>query len=219
MKKFFSGLIVGVIIMITTPVIGSVYKSINVYFDKVTLMVNDELVDEETILYEGTTYVPLRAISEMLGKEVTYDVETSTAHIDEKGTNRTFIYEIKEETLFTSVTANDLIGEWEGLYIFDKFENAYEEIDLSKPGFTNETFRYYEDGSFIRQRSREDYYQTSIGDYTVIDNIIYESYENNQDVVSSGSREVNVKMSLDKDILYFFITEDDEEVIYAYYKK
>lgn len=49
--------------------------------NKVNILVNGTKVKENNFLYEGTTYVPLRAISEMLDKEVLWDQETSTVII------------------------------------------------------------------------------------------------------------------------------------------
>ena len=50
----------------------------------VNLEVNGEKVEADNILYKGTTYVPLRAVAEMLGKEVGWDQDTRTASINDK---------------------------------------------------------------------------------------------------------------------------------------
>lgn len=47
----------------------------------VDVTLNGEKQDIETLLYEGKTYVPLREISEILGKDVEWDSETKTANI------------------------------------------------------------------------------------------------------------------------------------------
>jgi hypothetical protein len=51
-------------------------------FNAVTLVVNGEKVASDNILYEGTTYVPLRVISEQLGKNVNWDSVTKTVYIE-----------------------------------------------------------------------------------------------------------------------------------------
>lgn len=88
MKKFLSGLAIGVMLMSSTSVYAESQKNINAIFGRVKLVVNSQSVEEETLLYNGVTYVPLRAVSETLDKEVSYDSNTSIAYIDEKGTNR-----------------------------------------------------------------------------------------------------------------------------------
>lgn len=42
-------------------------------------MVNGQNIDNETLLYNGTTYLPIRAIGEAIGAEVNYDAKTYTA--------------------------------------------------------------------------------------------------------------------------------------------
>ncbi|MCX7746372.1 MAG: glycosyl hydrolase family 18 protein [Clostridia bacterium] len=60
-------------------------KYIQVDLNRIHIIVNGSRVNKENILYQGTTYVPIRQVSEMLGKEVLWDLETSTANIKEKG--------------------------------------------------------------------------------------------------------------------------------------
>lgn len=88
MKKSLRGLILGLVIAImfmSTALGAQVKKTIEVVYNSVNITVNGNKVDTDNILYEGTTYVPLRAISEMLGKEVGWDGDTNTASIDDIG--------------------------------------------------------------------------------------------------------------------------------------
>ncbi|WP_248924437.1 copper amine oxidase N-terminal domain-containing protein [Paenibacillus hamazuiensis] len=55
--------------------------TIDAVFDAITIMVNLEKVESSNLLYNGRTYVPLRAVSNILGLDVTYDEPTSTAYI------------------------------------------------------------------------------------------------------------------------------------------
>lgn len=82
-KGFLMGLLVATLLM-NTAVGETVKKSIEVVYNSVNLIVNGEKVNADNILYNGTTYVPLRSIAEMLGKEVGWDQETNTASIDDK---------------------------------------------------------------------------------------------------------------------------------------
>lgn len=85
---FFLGCLIIAIIISSSLVFAETKGSINVIFDRIKLVVNGESVSKETVLYNGTTYVPLRAVAEILGKEVFFDQSTQTAYIDENGTNR-----------------------------------------------------------------------------------------------------------------------------------
>lgn len=88
MKRELKGFVVGVIIMAmlmgTFAFAADVKEVIEVRLNSVNLTVNGEKVEADNILYEGTTYVPLRAIAEMLGKEVGWNQATNTASINDK---------------------------------------------------------------------------------------------------------------------------------------
>lgn len=88
MKKFICGLVVGTMCLTTMPAFAESTQAISAIFGRVKLVVSGKPVAQETLLYNGTTYVPIRAVSEVLDKEVTFDSNTSTAYIDDKGTNR-----------------------------------------------------------------------------------------------------------------------------------
>lgn len=70
--------------------------------------VNGERVD--TFLYNGTTYVPIRAMSELFGKGVTWDGTTGTVYIGEQpGTHQWLLdacppYQTYRYETFTTVT-------------------------------------------------------------------------------------------------------------------
>lgn len=88
MKKHLKGFVLGVIIttlLMSTAFGQTVTKAIEVVYNSVNLTVNGKKVEADNILYEGTTYVPLRAIAEILDKEVGWDQATKTASINDKG--------------------------------------------------------------------------------------------------------------------------------------
>lgn len=87
MKKFVAGFMTCALLMAGSVVYGeTVTKNIEAVFGKVKLVVNGNNVDKETLVYNGTTYVPLRAAAEILNMEVTWDEATSTAGLYDKGT-------------------------------------------------------------------------------------------------------------------------------------
>lgn len=89
MKRNIKGFILLAIIttlLMTTALAAEVKDTIEVAFNSINLTVNNEKVNAENIVYEETTYVPLRAVAEMLGKEVGWNQETNTASINDKET-------------------------------------------------------------------------------------------------------------------------------------
>jgi len=88
MKKQLQGFIIGVIItamiLTSTSFAETIKQTIEVVFNSINITVNGEKVEADNILYNGTTYVPLRAVAEMLEKEVGWDQETRTVSINDK---------------------------------------------------------------------------------------------------------------------------------------
>lgn len=60
-------------------------KKITVAVNSVNLIVNGDKVSTDNFVYNGTTYVPLRTVSEKLGKEVNFNNTTKTVTISEPG--------------------------------------------------------------------------------------------------------------------------------------
>ncbi len=83
MRKIFVSVVVAFMLMISAVFAASNVQSIEVALDSVNLKVNGQNVKASNILYNGTTYVPLRAVAEMLGKKVGWEGNTNTASIDD----------------------------------------------------------------------------------------------------------------------------------------
>lgn len=83
LRGFIMGVIVSALLMSSVVLATPIEKMIEVVFNKVNITVNEEKVEADNILYQGTTYVPLRAISEILDKEVNWDGKTNTASIND----------------------------------------------------------------------------------------------------------------------------------------
>lgn len=89
MKNRLQGFIIGVLITSilmfgSSGFAESVSKMIQVNFNSVNLKVNGQPVKVDNFLYKDTTYVPIRAAAEMLGKEVGWDGSSNTASINDK---------------------------------------------------------------------------------------------------------------------------------------
>lgn len=87
-KGFIAGTVITAILMASPfSMAQSIKKNIEAVFNSVNLKVNGKTVQADNILYDGTTYVPLRTIADMLGKEVGWDEATNTASINDKNSN------------------------------------------------------------------------------------------------------------------------------------
>lgn len=80
------GILIGCVISTSVTVYGTTnFQTIQVLLNKVNLKVNGQPVQTDHILYNGTTYTPLRAVAEMLNKDVGWDADTNTASINDFG--------------------------------------------------------------------------------------------------------------------------------------
>lgn len=94
-KGIIAGTLAGALIVCSLPVIA---KSIDVVMNSVNIKLNGDWVaaqDENyvlqngtkvpySILYEGTTYLPIRKVSELLGIDIDWDNDTRTVLIEDK---------------------------------------------------------------------------------------------------------------------------------------
>lgn len=87
MRKFLkvASLSLAVVMLLVGTVFGAgVKEMIEVYTNTVGVSVNGQYVKSDNFLYKDTTYVPLREISEMLGKDVDWIQATQTATINDR---------------------------------------------------------------------------------------------------------------------------------------
>lgn len=85
MKKFVLGLIVGCVISFSIGSFASgVWSKIDVLENDIKIFANGEEVITPSFIYNDTTYVPLRAVSEKANCLVDYDAENKEAHVYNK---------------------------------------------------------------------------------------------------------------------------------------
>lgn len=94
LKSMLLGCVVGAAVVSTIPAMGydgtrtiqAVFKNIKICVDGVAMTPRDSAGKEvEPFIYNGTTYLPVRAVGEAVGKEVTYDGSTSTVYLGKSG--------------------------------------------------------------------------------------------------------------------------------------
>lgn len=84
MKKLIS-------VLLLLAVLGSsaYAETIDVHFNSVNLLVNKKSIEVPNILYNGTTYVPLRAVSETLNMNVNWYDKTRTVSVTQPSQTET----------------------------------------------------------------------------------------------------------------------------------
>jgi len=72
--------------VVTTAAAMNGTRNISVTFRNITIAVNGKVVpvEQEPFIYEGRTYVPLRAISEILGEDVSWDEANNQVRINDR---------------------------------------------------------------------------------------------------------------------------------------
>jgi hypothetical protein len=75
---------------VSVPALASSYsRMINVEVNTVNILVNGNKTNSDNIVFEGRTYVQLRDLATMMGKEIYWDQATNTASVNDKGVTYT----------------------------------------------------------------------------------------------------------------------------------
>lgn len=80
------------------------------------IFVNGSRVDAEAFISEGTTYVPLRAVSEMLGAKVEWNEDTSEINITLEGGGEPYEYAVSQISPSTVAIVGSYAGETTATY-------------------------------------------------------------------------------------------------------
>lgn len=90
MKYMFTGALIGAMVAGTTPALAAnMTKNIQVAYQNIKLVVDGKRVslsgNKEPFVYNGTTYLPIRAVGEAMDKQVSWDGNTKTVYIGDAG--------------------------------------------------------------------------------------------------------------------------------------
>ena len=101
-KESIKGFIAGIAAALTATAMATVFaepveQMISVVFDDYHIVVDgvdktDLMTDAKPFVYNGRTYVPIRFVSETLGKQVQWDGTTSTVYINDDGSMNKDVY-------------------------------------------------------------------------------------------------------------------------------
>ncbi len=111
MKRKIILLVTIITLMLNTVTMASgQVQTISVYFNSINLDVNGKQVYADNILYNGTTYIPLRKTAELLGCEVGWNGETNTASVIQYNEKKyiAFVFNSMFEITRISALCNDI---------------------------------------------------------------------------------------------------------------
>lgn len=120
MRDVLIGVLISCMIFATPVLADSVLTKIDVVLNGVGVQIEGTNVEVNSILYNGTTYLPMRKVAELVGKDIEWKQETMTANIVEKRDG--------DILSINNTVANDVITYTEnGIIVNDKeyYENGY----------------------------------------------------------------------------------------------
>lgn len=106
MKKRLQGLVAGVLIgalstgsvafaKVGTELIEAVYANVKIYIDGTLIDPKDVNGNKvEPFIYNGTTYLPVRAVGEAFGKAVSYDGQTKSVYVGMNPNEKTYLLDV-----------------------------------------------------------------------------------------------------------------------------
>lgn len=78
------------------------FRNIEVFFQRIHVTINGQqnTLNKDSILYEGSVYVPLRSLSEMLGAQVGWDSDTQEVAIDFINDNTNVLFTASQKKMY-----------------------------------------------------------------------------------------------------------------------
>lgn len=140
-------------------------KDLHAAFTDIKLLLNENIVDKEVLIVDGVSYLPIRAIGEVLGLQVEWNEEKRTINLKE---DNAVVKELKEKLIELEVENKDLKEQLSKLNI-DSSNNKEEVVVY--PGNGIEHMNYYEGSSLNK-------FAYSYNDNKIKDNLgnSYDSY-------------------------------------------
>ncbi len=144
-RYFVSGCILSAFIFGAVNVYAENPDTVTAFLGRIKLMVNGEEIKGETLLYNDTTYIPLKAVAETLGKEVAYNDATKTAYIDEEGTARQQMIDVINSDMTDELKALELV----------KYHIAGDDPNVFESLITDKLTYYYKGSNYKIQYSND----------------------------------------------------------------
>lgn len=185
MKRELKGFVVGVVVAAILMSSVAFAAGIDVVFNAVSIAINGKKVAADNILYNGITYVPLRAVADMFGKDVGWDASTNTALINDKGSgpvNEEKPVESSGETL----SQKNAVAKAKSYLEYTAFSKSGLVKQLEFEGFSNEDATYavnkisvdWKEQAVLKGKSYLD--SMSFSRSGLIDQLKYEGFTNEE---------------------------------------
>ena len=150
-KQLIIGVILGALLFSGVSVATNGLKSINVMYNNIKIAVDGKEVktDSEPFVYNGSTYVPIRVVSEALGAEVNWNDKTKTVEIGKATANvNTPTTPVSKESKIGAPSIYNGIGGHSTLYDLVKFGFRVNSaggvsVDWVGQNLTGKTINYY----------------------------------------------------------------------------
>lgn len=151
-KSFTCGMLVMGILSSAAVIAADNWQTINVLPNTIKVVVDGKEVQADNFLYNDTTYLPIRAVSEALKMDVQYDNATSTATISEKKEDDNMTVTSKYTPPAEYINNTDYVLKKDRIYyvllnfIAEKIEDAGYEFNYD---YDTRTFSALKDGNVI----------------------------------------------------------------------
>ena len=126
-KGFLFGILLTFAVLQPNIVFGAYIKTLQVVMDSIDVIVHQQPTDIHTMLYNGTTYIPLRDVSEHLGYQVAY--HNNTAYIGDNIPDFTNSIE-KKEISFSYEEINLFLSNFSETGFYDYSPTQYSSQNL-----------------------------------------------------------------------------------------
>lgn len=110
MKSGIKGFIIGVAFAITffsLVFADSTLQTIEVMFNRINLEIDGVKINADNILFNGTTYVPVRTVAEIFGKGVLWNSETHTVSINSINTSSVTLEKLSFAPEFVTISGEE----------------------------------------------------------------------------------------------------------------
>lgn len=117
MKKMVCGIIIGLMIGTVGTAIAATNETVQAVFAEFNLVINGEVKTLETVplVYNGTSYLPVRELSNLVGYNVTYLADSRTIQLSETEGPEPALEGMEVKDLAQPLTLNEILHKIEML--------------------------------------------------------------------------------------------------------